>query len=302
MPLVIPKEIPAFDVLTGENIFVMGSSRAKMQDIRPLELAILNLMPTKVETETQLMRVLSNSPLQVNITLIRTASYNPSNISQTHMDKFYQTFDEIKHKKFDGLIVTGAPVETMDFNDVKYWEELCMIFDFAERNVTSSIFICWGAQAAMNYYYDIGKRPLEKKLFGVYKNHPIIEFDPLLRGLNDNFKVPHSRYTEVDEKSLREDGRLIVLSEGEDCGISIAKSIDGKKFFFFGHSEYDRETLKNEYLRDKEKGLDVSMPEYYFVDNDLDKINMGWKSTGHLLFNNWLNYYVYQVTPYDIGR
>ncbi|NCA92001.1 homoserine O-succinyltransferase [bacterium] len=302
MPIVIPKDIPAFDVLTGENIFVMGSARAKMQDIRPLELAILNLMPTKVETETQLMRVLSNSPLQVNITLIRTASYNPSNISQTHMDKFYQTFDEIKHKKFDGLIVTGAPVETMDFNDVKYWEELCTIFDFAERNVTSSIFICWGAQAAMNYYYGIGKIPLKKKLFGVYKNHPIVEFDPLLRGLNDNFKVPHSRYTEVDEKSLRDDPKLVVLAEGEDCGISIAKSIDGKKFFFFGHSEYDRETLKNEYLRDKDKGLDIDMPEYYFVNNDIDKINMGWKSTGHLLFNNWLNYYVYQVTPYDIGR
>ncbi len=302
MPIVIPKDIPAFDVLTGENIFVMGDIRAKTQDIRPLEIAILNLMPTKVETETQLMRVLSNTPLQVNITLIKTASYTPSNTSQSHMDKFYQTFEDIKHKKFDGFIITGAPVETLEFSDVKYWEELCRIFDFAERNVTSSIFICWGAQAAMNYYYGIGKRPLGKKLFGVYKNHPMVEYDPLLRGLNDNFKVPHSRYTAVDEQSLREDPRLVVLAEGEDCGISIAKSIDGKKFFFFGHSEYDRETLKNEYLRDVDKGLEIDMPEYYFVHNDINKINMGWKSTGHLLFNNWLNYYVYQVTPFDIGR
>lgn len=302
MPIVIPKDIPAFEVLTKENIFVMGSSRAQMQDIRPLEIIILNLMPTKVETETQLMRLLSNNSLQVNVTLIMTATYRPTNASETHLDKFYQTFEEIKHKKYDGMIVTGAPVETMEFNDVKYWEELCDIFDFAERNVTSSVFICWGAQAALNFYYGIGKIPLKKKLFGVYKNHPIVEYDPLLRGLNDNFKVPHSRYTAIDEKALKEDSRLVVLAEGEDCGISVAKSIDGRKFFFFGHSEYDRETLKKEYLRDKDKGIDIDIPEYYFVDSELDKINMGWKSTGHLLFNNWLNYYVYQVTPYDIGR
>ncbi len=299
MPIVIPKDIPAFDVLTKENIFVMGSARAMMQDIRPIEIAILNLMPTKVETETQLMRMLSNSPLQVNITLIRTASYNSTNISKSHLERFYVTFDEIKNRRFDGMIVTGAPVETMDFEDVTYWKELCEIMDYAERMVTSTVFICWGAQAALNYYYGIGKRKLPKKLFGVFKNRATMAYEPLLRGLNDTFSVPHSRHTEIDEKSLREDGRLVVLAEGNECGISIAKCIDNRKFFFFGHSEYDRDTLKREYDRDVDKGLDIEPPQHYFINGGLD-IDMSWKSTGTMIYNNWLNYYVYQVTPYDI--
>lgn len=299
MPIVIPKDIPAFDVLTKENIFVMGSARAMMQDIRPIEIAILNLMPTKVETETQLMRMLSNSPLQVNITLIRTATYNSINVSKSHLERFYVTFDEVKTKRFDGMIVTGAPVESMEFQDVTYWHELCDIMDYAERMVTSTVFICWGAQAALNYYYGIGKRQLDKKLFGVFKNRATMDFEPLLRGLNDTFSVPHSRHTEIDEKSLREDGRLVVLAEGKECGISIAKCIDNRKFFFFGHSEYDRDTLKKEYERDLSKGLEIDPPKHYFI-NGGDTIDMSWKSTGTMIYNNWLNYYVYQVTPYII--
>lgn len=299
MPIVIPREIPAFDVLTQEAIFVMGENRAVTQDIRPLEIAILNLMPTKIETETQLMRMLSNTPLQVNITLIKTASYNATNVSATHMDRFYRVFDEVKNRRFDGLIVTGAPVEKLDFTDVKYWDELCDIMDYAERNVTSSVFICWGAQAALSYYYGIGKRELDKKKFGVFPNKILVENDPLLRGLNDAFMMPHSRHTEIDRKALAEEGKLVVLAEGDDCGVSVIKSIDNKKFFFIGHSEYDRDTLKKEYLRDLEKGDPIEPPQNYFVNGDMNKIDMSWRSTGTLLFSNWLNYYVYQVTPYD---
>ncbi len=301
MPIVIPKDIPAFDILSQENIFVMSSSRARMQDIRPIEIAIVNLMPTKIETETQLMRLLGNSPLQVNITLLRTASYNATNISQNHMDRFYVTMDEIENRKFDGMIITGAPVERMEFTDVKYWEELCRIMDFAERNVTSSLFICWGAQAAMNYYFGVGKKELDKKLFGVFDNKILLENEPLLRGLNDTFRVPHSRYTEIRKEDMLSCGKVVLLAEGEKCGVSIAKCIDNRRFFFFGHSEYDRDTLKKEYLRDVEKGMDIEPPENYFI-GDTQKVEYSWRSTGTLLFNNWLNYYVYQMTPYDIGR
>lgn len=300
MPIIIPRDIPAYDILTRENIFVMGSVRAQTQDIRPLEIAIVNLMPTKVETETQLMRALGNSPLQVHVTLIKTATYSATNVSADHMGRFYHTFEEIKDVKFDGLIVTGAPVETMEFTDVKYWEELCKIMEYADKNVTSTVFICWGAQAALNYYYGIGKRALDKKVFGVFDNFSLLANDPLLRGLNDNFRIPHSRHTEIDAQALEDEGRIVILAKGNECGVSIAKSIDNKKFFFFGHAEYDRDTLKKEYLRDVEKGLNIDMPKNYFLDGDVNKIDMSWKSTGTLLFNNWLNYYVYQITPYDI--
>jgi homoserine O-succinyltransferase len=302
MPIVIPKDIPAFDVLTQENIFVMAKKRADMQDIRPIEIAIVNLMPTKVVTETQLMRLLGNTPLQVNITLVKTQSYTSTNTAQTHMDKFYKSYDEIKHSTFDGMIITGAPVETLDYEEVKYWDELCEIMDFAEKNVTSTIFICWGAQAAMKYYYGIPKYELSGKLFGVYKNRAIVDYDLLLKGMNDRFSIPHSRYTSIDEGAVYKHDKLQVLAVGDECGISIAKSIDNKKFFFFGHSEYDRDTLKNEYLRDLAKGLDIKKPENYFVNDDIDSINMSWNSTGNLLFYNWLNYYVYQVTPYELRK
>ena len=300
MPIVIPKDIPAFSILKKENIFVMPKKRAESQDIRPIEIAVVNLMPTKIETETQLLRLLANTPLQVNLTLIKTATYKATNASENHMERFYKTFDEVKDVRFDGMIVTGAPVENLDFKEVAYWEELKRIFDYADKMVTSTIFICWGAQAAMYHYYGIEKKALPKKLFGVFKNHATVASEPLLKGLNDFFSIPHSRYTEIDAAAVRADKKLRVLAEGEESGISIVKSKDDSKFFFFGHSEYDRETLKNEYLRDKAKGIKIDPPANYFIGGDINKINMSWNSTGNLLFYNWLNHYVYQVTPYNL--
>ena len=300
MPIVIPKDIPAFSVLKKENIFVMPKKRAESQDIRPIEIAVVNLMPTKVETETQLLRLLANTPLQVNLTLIKTATYKSTNTSENHMERFYKTFDEVKDTRFDGMIVTGAPVENLDFKEVAYWEELKAIFDYADTMVTSTIYICWGAQAAMYHYYGIEKKPLPKKLFGVFKNRASVAYEPLLKGLNDTFSIPHSRYTEIDSDAVRANKKLRVLAEGARSGISIVKSRDDRKFFFFGHSEYDRETLKNEYMRDKEKGIKIDPPENYFIDGDVNRIDMSWNSTGNLLFYNWLNHYVYQVTPYNL--
>lgn len=300
MPIVIPKDIPAFPVLKKENVFVMPKKRAEAQDIRPIEIAIVNLMPTKVETETQLMRLLANTPLQVNLTLIKTATYKSTNVSVDHMERFYKTFDEISDMKFDGMIVTGAPVETMEFDEVIYWEELKKIMDFADKKVTSTIYICWGAQAAMYHYYGIEKKPLPKKLFGIFPNRAAVQYDPLLKGLNDTFNVPHSRHTEIDADAVRKEKKLRILAEGEDCGLSIVKSRDDKKFFFFGHSEYDRETLKNEYLRDKAKGLPIDQPKNYFINGNVNEIDFSWKSTANLLFYNWLNHYVYQVTPFNL--
>lgn len=300
MPIVIPKDIPAFPVLKKENVFVMPKKRAEAQDIRPIEIAIVNLMPTKVETETQLMRLLANTPLQVNLTLIKTATYKSTNVSVDHMERFYKTFDEISDMKFDGMIVTGAPVETMDFDEVIYWDELKKIMDFADKKVTSTIYICWGAQAAMYHYYGIEKKPLSKKLFGIFPNRAAVQYDPLLKGLNDTFNVPHSRHTEIDADAVRKEKKLRVLAEGDDCGLSIVKSRDDKKFFFFGHSEYDRETLKNEYLRDKAKGLSIDQPKNYFINGNVNEIDFSWKSTANLLFYNWLNHYVYQVTPFNL--
>ena len=300
MPIVIPKDIPAFPVLKKENVFVMPKKRAEAQDIRPIEIAIVNLMPTKVETETQLMRLLANTPLQVNLTLIKTATYKSTNVSVDHMERFYKTFDEISDMKFDGMIVTGAPVETMEFDEVIYWEELKKIMDFADKKVTSTIYICWGAQAAMYHYYGIEKKPLPKKLFGIFPNKAAVQYDPLLKGLNDTFNVPHSRHTEIDADAVRKEKKLRILADGEDCGLSIVKSRDDKKFFFFGHSEYDRETLKNEYLRDKAKGLPIDQPKNYFINGNVNEIDFSWKSTANLLFYNWLNHYVYQVTPFNL--
>lgn len=300
MPIVIPKDIPAFPVLKKENVFVMAKKRAEAQDIRPIEIAIVNLMPTKVETETQLMRLLANTPLQVNLTLVKTATYKSTNVSIDHMERFYKTFDEISGMKFDGMIVTGAPVETMEFDEVIYWEELKKILDFADKNVTSTIYICWGAQAAMYHYYGIEKKPLEKKLFGIYPNKASVQYDPLLKGLNDTFYIPHSRHTAIDADSVKAEKKLRILAEGVECGPSIVKSRDDRKFFFFGHSEYDRETLKNEYLRDKAKGLPIDQPKNYFVNGNINEIDFSWKATANLLFYNWLNYYVYQVTPFNL--
>lgn len=302
MPIILPKDIPAFGVLKKENIFVMPTKRAATQDIRPIEIAIVNLMPKKIETETQLMRLLSNSPLQINLTLIKMASYDGTNTSAEHLERFYKTFDEIKHLKLDGMIVTGAPVETLEFDEVKYWEELKELFNYSDKNVTSTIFICWGAQAAIKHFYDIDKIALPEKKFGVFYNHAVNKFEPLLKGLNDRFTIPHSRHTRVDEDKVRNNEKLRVLAEGEECGLSIVKSKDDRKFFFFGHSEYDRESLKNEYIRDKDKGLKIAQPKNYFIDGNVNKIDMTWTSTANLLFYNWLNYYVYQITPYNLGN
>lgn len=298
MPIIIPKELPAYKNLTAEKIFIMDKERAGSQDIRPIEIAVLNLMPTKVETETQLLRLLGNSPLQVNITFINTATYKSTHISADHMKKFYKSLSTVKKMKFDGMIVTGAPVETIPFEDVVYWNELEQIMDFAEANVTSTIYICWGAQAALYHKFGIRKKNLNKKMFGVFPVRAAVENDMLLKGMDDTFYIPQSRYTKIDEDAVRECKDIKILAESETAGICIAKTHDNKNFFFTGHSEYDRDTLKNEYERDLSKGMDIEKPFNYFSENG--SVNMKWKSTANLLYYNWLNYYVYQVTPFNI--
>ena len=299
MPIVIPKALPAYKILSEENIFVMGDVRAETQDIRPIELAIVNLMPTKIETETQLLRLISNSPLQVKVTLIKTDSYTPTHVSGEHLSRFYKNFDEVRERRFDGLIITGAPVETLEFEEVKYWKELTEIMDWAEKAVTSTLFICWGAQAGLYYHYGIKKHLLPKKLFGIYKNSAVNPYDPLLKGMDDVFNIPMSRHTEIDQAAAQAVPDLEILARGKECGISILKSRDDKKIFLTGHSEYDRDTLYKEYTRDLDKGEPIEPPVNYFTERG-DAVNVSWKSAANLIFYNWLNYYVYQVTPYDI--
>ena len=299
MPIVISRDIPAYAALKAENIFVMNDERAFTQDIRPLEIAILNLMPTKVETETQFMRLLSNSPLQVNITLVYTESYKSKNTAAAHLERFYKKFDDIKHKHFDGMIITGAPVETMPFEEVAYWQELTKIFDFADSHVTSTIYICWGAQAALYYHYGIQKYLLPTKLFGVFPHKKLIDqHDPLLKGIDDVFYIPHSRHTSVKLEDVKKVEDLVVLSESEYTGLSIAKSKDNKKIFLTGHMEYDRDTLKKEYERDVARGLPIHPPVNYFTDETCTDVRLTWSSAANLFYTNWLNYYVYQVTPF----
>lgn len=300
MPIIIPKGLPAYKSLSDEKIFVMDEARAVGQDIRPIEIAILNLMPTKETTETQLIRLLSNSPLQINVTLIKTDSYEPTHVSIGHMIRFYKSLDEIKKMKFDGMIVTGAPVETIPFEEVKYWKELEQIFDFADKNVTSTIYICWGAQAALYHKFGIKKENLPQKLFGVYPTHASVANDMLLKGMDDTFYIPTSRHTCIDEIALKNTSKIKVLAESDEAGVMIAKTVDNKSFFFTGHSEYDRFTLLNEYVRDLEKGLPIQKPVNYFAGDSLEKVDMKWRSTANLLFYNWLNYYVYQVTPFNL--
>ena len=302
MPIVIDKDIPAFKILTGERIFVMDTDRAFSQEIRPIEIAILNLMPTKETTETQFMRLLSNSPLQVNITLVRTATYNPTHTEQAHLKKFYKSFDEIEGRKFDGMIITGAPVENMPFEKVAYWRELQGIFKWTETNVTSTLFICWGAQAALHYFYGIKKHPLKEKCFGIFAHQRVFdgEQEPLMRGISDEFYMPHSRHTVIYAEDIRNVPELKILAYSRRAGASVIKSRDNKRVFVTGHMEYDRDTLKKEYERDLAKGLDIKAPVNYFVDKDLSKVKMNWSSTANLFYINWLNYYVYQVTPYKL--
>ena len=302
MPIVIDKDIPAFKILTGERIFVMDTDRAFSQEIRPIEIAILNLMPTKETTETQFMRLLSNSPLQVNITLVRTASYNPTHTEQEHLKRFYKSFDEIKGRRFDGMIITGAPMENMPLESVAYWRELEEILDWTTTNVTSTLFICWGAQAALHYFYGIKKHPLKEKCFGIFAHQRVFdgEQEPLMRGISDEFHMPHSRHTIIYAEDIKNVPDLKILAFSRRAGASIIKSRDNKRVFVTGHMEYDRDTLKKEYERDKAKGLDIKPPVNYFADKEMTKVKMNWSSTANLFYINWLNYYVYQVTPYKL--
>lgn len=302
MPIVIPKDIPAEKILQAENIVVMNHKRATSQDIRPLEIAILNLMPTKEVTETQFMRLLSNSPLQINITLISTESYVGKNTPIEHLQKFYKSFSEIKSRKFDGLIITGAPVEDIAFTEVKYWNELKEIFEYAKTNVTSTMFICWGAQAALHYFYGIEKYTLPKKLFGIYKHKKLVKYDRLLKGTDDRFYMPHSRHTTVREEDIKNCKDLVLLASSKEAGPTIMRSKDNKFIFISGHAEYDRDTLEIEYKRDLQKGLKIDPPENYYVNGKDGEIAMCWSSTANLIYMNWLNHYVYQLTPYDIEK
>lgn len=298
MPVIIPQDIPAFKILEDENVFVMSSNRAISQDIRPIEIAIFNLMPTKIQTESQLIRLLANSPLQVNITLFAMQSYESKNTPKSHLDKFYKKFD--KNQKFDGAIVTGAPVELMEYENVAYWEEIKGVFDAIEKNANSVIYICWGALAGLYYHYKIPKKSLREKAFGIFANKKIKPSDPLFMGCDDLIYIPHSRHSEIDEERLKACDELSVLCESTEAGVGIIKSTDNKKIFIIGHLEYDRNTLEQEYIRDKNRDMDISEPKNYF-DTDRE-IFMNWRGGASLIFANWLNYYVYQITPYHLDK
>lgn len=303
MPLIIPNSLPAAEALQSENIFTMDRARAISQDIRPLKIVIVNLMPTKIATETQLARVLANSPLQVEMTLVTMDSHESTHISQEHMESFYKTLDEIKEDYFDGMILTGAPVEQMPFEQVDYWHELCEIFEFAKTHVYSSMFICWGAQAALYYHYGIPKRLLDEKIFGVFEHRVVRPHNPLVRGFDEIFYAPHSRHTEILKRDIENEPALRMLAESDEVGPHIISTENGRQIFVLGHQEYDKETLAGEYFRDVKKGLDISVPANYFRDDDPEKeILFRWRSHASLLFSNWLNYYVYQATPYDLAE
>lgn len=303
MPIKIPAELPAFEILENENIFVMDQSRALSQDIRPLKIAIVNLMPTKIVTETQLLRLIGNSPLQVDITLVKAASHDAKNISHHHLDSFYTTFDDIKDDYYDGLIITGAPVETLPFEAVDYWPELERIMEWSKSHVFSTLHICWGAQAGLYYHYGVPKHPLKKKLFGVYEHRIRSDFIPLLRGFDDTFFAPHSRHTESDAAAILTHPELDVLADSPEAGIFAVGAKKGRQIFIMGHAEYDRDTLGKEYVRDVDKGLSIDVPKNYFKDDDPHgPILVHWRSAANLLFFNWLNYYVYQITPYVLDE
>ena len=301
MPIQIPNDLPAAGILQNENIFVMKEDRATTQDIRPLEIVLLNLMPTKVATETQFSRLLGNTPLQVRLELMHMSSHTSKNVSQDHLLNFYKSFDELKHRKFDGMVITGAPVEHMEFEDVDYWQELCQIMEWSKTNVHSTIHICWGAQAGLYYHYGIPKHHLDEKLFGVFQHKAEYKRSILLRGFDDEFWAPHSRHTTVLREDVEKAPGLKILASSDRAGIYAMMNKEGHQIFITGHSEYDPETLQNEYLRDKNLGLDIKVPEnYYPNDDDSRDPIVRWRSHGNLLFSNWLNYFVYQTTPYDI--
>ena len=303
MPIRIPDALPATAALESENIFVMTEFRALHQDIRPLRVLILNLMPTKIATETQIMRKLSNTPLQIEVELLRTRSHEAKHVSAAHLETFYRTFDEVRSEHFDGLIITGAPVEQLDFQDVDYWDELVEIMDWSSTNVHSTLHICWGAQAGLYHHYGIDKHVLPAKLSGVYEHRLVKPSSPLVRGLDDRFFAVHSRYTGVDEEEVRANKELEIIAVSDAAGLYIVKSTDSRRFFVFGHPEYDADTLRLEYERDVTAGLDPQVPVNYFPDDDPSREPLcTWRGQAQLLYTNWLNYYVYQTTPYDVTR
>ena len=301
MPIQIPNDLPAAGTLQEENIFVMTENRATTQDIRPLEIVLLNLMPTKIATETQLTRLLGNTPLQVKLELMHTTTHVSKNVSQEHLLNFYKSFEELKHRKFDGMVITGAPVENMPFEDVDYWQELCQIMEWSKTNVHSTLHICWGAQAGLYYHYGIPKHDLPEKLFGVFPHSADYKRSILMRGFDDVFWVPHSRHTTVLREDIEAVPGLKILASSEQAGVYAVMNKKGRQIFVTGHSEYDPETLENEYLRDKNQGLPIHVPENYYPNDDDTKAPIiRWRGHANLLFSNWLNYLVYQTTPYDI--
>ena len=303
MPIKIPNSLPARETLEGENIFVMTEYRAMHQDIRPLNLLILNLMPTKIATETQLLRKFSNTPLQIQVELLQTISHDAQNVDRSHLESFYTSYDQIKDKNYDGLVITGAPVENLDFETVDSWEELCQIMEWSKTHVHSTLHICWGAQAGLYYHYGIPKYALPQKLFGVFDHRVLKPSSPLFRGFDDRFYAPHSRHTEVLEEDIRKVPGLEVLAVSEEAGVFAVKTEDSRQFFLLGHLEYDRNTLAQEYWRDVDRGLDIQVPRHYFPNDDPNQTPIvRWRSAGQLIYTNWLNYYVYQTTPYDLTR
>ena len=301
MPIAIPNDLPAAEILQNENIFVMKQTRAETQQIRPLEIVLLNLMPTKIVTETQLSRMLGNTPLQVHLELMMLSSHKPKNTPEEHLLAFYKTFDELKDRKFDGMVITGAPVENMPFENVSYWEELTRIMEWSKDHVHSTFHICWGAQAGLYYHYGIQKRPLLEKLFGVFPHRADYKRSILLRGFDDEFWVPHSRHTTIDRADIEAVPGLKILASSEEAGVYIITNKEGRQIFVTGHSEYDPDTLELEYLRDKYRGLPIQVPKnYYPNDDETQPPIVRWRGHGNLLYSNWLNYFVYQTTPYDI--
>ena len=303
MPLRLPDKLPAIDLLKQENIFVMDDSRAHMQDIRPLKIVILNLMPLKITTETDLIRLLSNTPLQLEISFMKLRSHTPKNTPSEHMMMFYRDFEQMRKEKYDGMIITGAPVETLDFEEVTYWDEMKDIFAWARTHVTSTLYICWAAQAGLYYHYGIPKYPLRKKMFGIFPQIPLEPQLPIFRGFDDVFQMPHSRHTELHREDILANPALTLIAESPDCGVSMVMARNGREFFITGHLEYAPNTLDKEYKRDKDIRDDVELPRnYYRDDNPANEPLVTWRAHANLLYSNWINYYVYQETPYDINQ
>lgn len=301
MPIRVQNDLPVKEILEQENIFVMDEHRATHQDIRPIRIGLLNLMPLKEDTELQILRSMSNTPLQIDVVFINVSSHQSKNTSTSHLNKFYLPFRDVRDQKFDGFIITGAPVEQMPFEEVDYWEELTEIMEWTKTHVTSTLHLCWGAQAALYYHYGIDKVPLEQKLFGVFRHRVLNRKIPLVRGFDDVFLAPHSRHTDVPADRIRADGRITILAESEKAGAFLSMAQDGRQIFVMGHPEYDRVTLDGEYKRDLAKGLPIEMPENYYPDDDpQNKPLLTWRAHGNNLYTNWLNYYVYQVTPYNM--